>query len=62
MLGMMPLRPRRTVDQFAAAIGAAIVERLCAFRAERALEAADERTRRRGGEVSAAALAIGSHV
>ncbi len=52
----------RPVHQLAAAIGAAIVERVGAFGAEGAFERTDERPRRGGGQVDAAAFAIGAHV
>lgn len=58
----MPLRPRRTVDQLAAAVGAYIVEGFGARRAESAFEAADEGAGRLGREVRAATLAIGAHL
>ena len=54
-------RPRWSIHQLAAAIGAAIIERLGAGGAERAFEAADERAGGFGWQIGAAALAIGAH-
>ena len=59
---MVPHGARRTIDQFAAAIGAEIVERFGATRAEGAFEAADERAGSLGWQVAAATLAIGPHL
>ena len=53
--------PCRSVEQFAAAIGAAVIERFGAFRAEGAFERADERARCLRRKVGAAAFAIGAH-
>jgi hypothetical protein len=58
---MQRLGPARAVHEFAAAIGAEVVERFGAFGAEGAFEAADEGTGRFGREIPAAALAIGTH-
>lgn len=49
------------VHQFAAAIGAYVVERLGAFGAIGAFEGADESAGSLGGEVDAAFLAVGTH-
>src|SRR5690242_19951915 len=57
----MPLRPRRAVDQLAAAVGTHVVQRFGAWRAEGAFEAADERARRLGGQVRPATFAVGAH-
>ena len=59
---MQRLGPAWAVHQFAAAIGAAIIEQVRAFGAEGALERTDERAGRFGGQVRAAALAIGAHL
>ena len=61
MLGQIGLRPRRPIDQFAPAIGAAIVKRLGTGCAEGAFERTDECACRRGGQVGAAAFTIGAH-
>lgn len=53
--------PRRPIDQLAAAIGAKLVERIGAFGAESAFERADERAGLIGGQIDAAAFAIGAH-
>jgi hypothetical protein len=58
---MMVPSPCRAVHQLTAAVRAAIVERFRAWRAERAFEAADERARRLGRQVCAAAFAIRPH-
>ena len=57
----MLYRPRRPVRQFAAAIGAAIIQRLGTLCAESAFERADEGTGGLGREIAPAALAIGAH-
>jgi hypothetical protein len=57
----MVLRSRWPVHELAAAVGAEIVERIGAFGAERAFEAADEGPRRLCREVNTAAFAIGAH-
>src|SRR3569832_2541727 len=54
--------PRRPIHQFAAAIGAAVVELLGAFGAEGAFERADEGAGFVGGQVDAAAFAVGAHL
>ena len=53
--------PGRAVEQLAPAIGALFVERVGTVGAEGAFERADERPRRVGGKVDAAAFAIGAH-
>lgn len=53
--------PCRAVEQFAAAIGAMLVECVGAFSAEGALERTDGRARRIGGKIGAAAFAIEMH-
>ena len=58
---MMLLRARRPIEHFAPAIGAQIIERLGTLRAKRALERANERAGRLGGEIGAATFAIGAH-
>src|ERR1700710_851940 len=59
---MMLLGPRRPVRQFAAASRATIVQRIGAFRAKGAFEAADECARGLGGKIGAAAFAVGAHL
>ena len=54
--------PRRAVEQFAAAIVATLVERVCAGRAEGAFERADERARRIGRKFGGTAFAAGAHL
>ncbi|AJP70856.1 hypothetical protein TS85_02020 [Sphingomonas hengshuiensis] len=51
----------RAVEQFAAAIGAAFVQCIGAVGAEGAFERADERPALIGGEIDAAAFAVGAH-
>ena len=53
--------PRGPVQQFAAAIGAALVELVGASGAKGAFEAADKCTGSFGRQISAAAFAIGAH-
>ena len=52
---------RRPIEQFAAAIGAMLIEIVGALRAEGAFERADERTTVIGREIGAAAFAVGAH-
>src|ERR1700712_2471736 len=59
---MVLLRARGPVRQLAATSRATVVQRIGAFRAIRAFEAADERTRGLGGEGGAAAFAVGAHL
>src|SRR3546814_11992116 len=54
--------PDRPVQQFAAAIGADIIQRLRTCRAESAFEGADEGTASRSREVSPAPFAVGQHL
>jgi len=53
---------RGAIEQLAAAIGAALIERVGAIGAEGILQRADERAALVGGQVDAAAFAIGAHV
>ena len=59
---MVVFRPRRPVQQLAAAIGAALVERVSALRAVGAFKAADEGAGEFGRQVAAAALAVRAHL
>src|SRR3546814_2549666 len=54
--------PDRPVQQFAAAIGADIIQRLRTCRAESAFEGADEGTASRSREVSPAPFAVWPHL
>ena len=58
---MVRHRAHGPVQQFAAAIGAALVELVGALGAEGAFEAADKCTGSFGRQVGAAAFAIGAH-
>ncbi len=58
---MVPLGPRRPVDEFAAAICAHVIQRIGTLGAIGTLERADERAGGFGGKVRAAAFAIGAH-
>jgi len=53
---------RGAIEQLAAAFGAALVERVGAIGAEGIFQRADERAALVGGQVDAAAFAIGAHV
>jgi hypothetical protein len=55
------IHPGRPVEQLATAIGATLVQRVGTFGAEGALERADEGTGIIGGQIDAAAFAIGAH-
>lgn len=59
---MQRLRARGAIHKLTAAIGADIVKFFGAWRAEGAFEAANERARRFGGQISAATFAVGAHV
>ena len=61
MIGQRLADAGRAVHQLAGAVGASIVQRLGARRAEGAFERADERAGRIRRQVRAAALAIGVH-
>ncbi len=58
MLGQSLADPRRPVHQFTAAIGAAVIQRLRAGRAEGTFEGTDERPRFVGRQRYPAALAV----
>ena len=58
---MMRRCPRGPVQQFAAAVGTALVELVGALGAEGAFEAADKCAGGFGWQVGAASLAIGAH-
>ena len=53
---------RGTIEQLTAAVGAALVERVGAIGAEGIFQRADERAALVGGQIDAAAFAIGAHV
>jgi hypothetical protein len=53
---------RWAVHQFAATIGAPVIQRLCRGCAECAFERANERARLIGGQVRPAALAVRAHL
>ena len=53
---------RWSIQHFAAAIGAAIIQQLTALRAEGAFKRADEGPALIGRQIDAAALAIGAHL
>ena len=61
MPGERLIDARGPVHQLAAAIRAAIVERLCALRAEGAFERADKSACLVGRKIGAAAFAVGAH-
>ena len=54
--------PRRSIQHFATAIGAAIIQKLATLRAKGAFERADEGAALIGRQIDAAALAIGAHL
>ncbi len=58
---MVLLCARRAVHQFAAAIGAKVIERIGAFRTKRAFKRADKGAGGIGRKVTAAFFAIGAH-
>ena len=64
--GGMPLQhlahTRGAVEQFPAAIGAPLVQRIDAIGAEGVFQRADERAALVGGQIDAAAFAIGAHL
>ena len=62
MLLQQGLGACRSVEQFAAAIGAAFVHVFCAIRTICAFEGADKGTTNMGGQVCAAAFTIGPHL
>ena len=53
---------RGAIEQLAAAIGAALIERVRAIGAEGILQRTDERATLVGGQIDAAAFAIGAHL
>ena len=53
---------RRAVEQFTAAIGAGLIERVGTVRAKCALEGADERAALIGRQIGAAALTVRPHL
>jgi hypothetical protein len=54
--------PRGTIEQLAAAIGTALVERVGAIGAEGVLQRTDKRAALVSRQINAAAFAIGAHV
>lgn len=62
VLYQQPADTRRTVEQLATAIRTAFIERISAIGAEGILHRADERAALVGGQIDAAAFAIGAHL
>lgn len=62
MLLQCPADARGAIEQLAAAIGAALIERVGAIGAEGVLQRTDKRAALVGGQVDAAAFAIGAHL
>ena len=54
--------PRRSIQHFTPAVGAAIIQQLATLRAEGAFKRADEGPALIGRQIDAAALAIGAHL
>lgn len=53
---------RGAIEQLAAALGAALIERVGAIGAEGVLQRTDKRAALVGGQIDAAAFAIGAHL
>jgi len=53
---------RGAIEQLTAAIGAALIERVRAIGTEGVLQRTDKRTALVGGQINAAAFAIGAHL
>ena len=62
VLYQQPADTRRTVEQLATAIRTAFIERVGAIGAEGILQRTDERATLVGGQIDAAAFAVGAHL